>query len=60
MRIAVINITTKVVENVIIATLDDPLPDNCTGVVVDDYAQVSPGWVWVDGTSFVNPEDSAS
>lgn len=51
MRCAVVN-EDNVVENVIVAELDDPAPVGCVLIEITD--RCNPGWIW-DGTTFIDP-----
>lgn len=55
MRCALINLTTNVVENIILANpAEDPAPEGFAIIDLSDTPQVTFGWYW-DGTSFTNP-----
>jgi hypothetical protein len=53
MRSALINATSKIVENVIMADTSDPAPDGFLIVgITEDFVQIGTAW---DGARFVDP-----
>lgn len=55
MKAAIINNTNNIVDNVIVWSQGDIVPDGFTAVELDDNFEVGPGWTWIDGTNFINP-----
>lgn len=55
MKAAIVNNVNNIVDNVIVWTQGDTVPEGFTAIELDDNHVVGAGWEWISGTEFFDP-----